>query len=81
VANSSKTDASNVVVPRGEARVLNHDNFKNPDKVAFVTKFNLLGNRGIVLLKPGRKIGNEDNKEGVNTNTPPAPRSLRFAGP
>jgi len=42
-----------VSVPRGQARVLNHDNFKNPAAVPPVDRFTLQPYRGVVLLRAG----------------------------
>ena len=50
----------NVPVPSGKAWVVTHTNLKNPYDT-LVTTFNIGKNRGLILLKEGKKIGNEDN--------------------
>jgi len=61
VVNPSREDAKGVPVPKGRARVINHYNFKRPDSAPLVRRFDLPKHRGVILLKEGRKIGNEDN--------------------
>jgi len=62
VVNPSKADARSVPVPGdGKARVLNHDTFLDADTQPLVERFDLPVHRGIILLKPGRAIGNRDN--------------------
>jgi hypothetical protein len=61
VVNPTTKDTSDVAVPGGEARVLSHETFKNADGAPAVNRFDLPAHRGVVLLKPGRKAGNEDN--------------------
>ena len=61
VVNAGQKDARGVKVPRGKARVINHSNFKTPDAAPLVETFDLPKHRGCILLKPGHKIGNEDN--------------------
>jgi hypothetical protein len=61
VINKWNTDAkTNVPVPSGKAYVVTHRNLKNPYGT-LVTSFDIGKNRGLILLKKGRKIGNEDN--------------------
>jgi hypothetical protein len=52
----------NVPVPKGKAYIVNHSNLKDPCKDKPVTRFDIGENRGIILLKEGKKIGNQDNK-------------------
>jgi len=62
VVNPSKNAAAKgIPVPRGRARVLDHGNFKAAERAPLVTQFDLPSLRGIVLLKEGRKVGNQDN--------------------
>jgi hypothetical protein len=62
VTNKPQTDSkTNVPVPKGKAWVVTHKNLKNPYSDPLVTKFDLGKNRGIILLKKGKKIGNENN--------------------
>lgn len=61
VTNKWNTDAkTNVPVPSGKVYVVTHRNLKNPYGT-LVTSFDIGKNRGLILLKKGRKIGNEDN--------------------
>lgn len=61
VANKYNSDAkTNVPIPSGEAYVVTHKNLKNPYGT-LVTSFDLGKNKGLILIKKGRKIGNEDN--------------------
>jgi len=59
--NPTTTDATGVVVPCGQARLIDHDQLRKADAAPLVRSFDLPSHRGIVLLKPGRRIGNEDN--------------------
>ncbi|MBC7288194.1 MAG: hypothetical protein H5T86_09170, partial [Armatimonadetes bacterium] len=59
--NPSQQDASGVAVPAGRARVINHDNFRNPDAAPLVGNFDLPKHRGVILLREGRQLGNSDN--------------------
>jgi hypothetical protein len=59
--NPTRTDAIAVSVPRGKARIIHHGNLKKADDALQVEAFDLASHRGIVLLKPDRRIGNEDN--------------------
>lgn len=61
VVNPGTQNAKDVASPMKGVRVLNHANFRAADKVAPVARFDLPAHRGIILLKPGRKAGNEDN--------------------
>jgi hypothetical protein len=63
VANKALTEAKkDVPVPKGKAYIVTHSNLKNPDSGSLVSKFDIGKNRGLILLKKGKKIGNEDNK-------------------
>ena len=63
VVNPTKTDAVNVAVPgRAKARVLSHDTFQHSNEQTLVQYFDLPSHRGIILLKPKRQIGNQDNR-------------------
>ncbi len=53
-----------VQVPEGRARVINHDNFKQPEAAPLVKQFNLPAHRGVILLREGRRLGNADNRVG-----------------
>jgi hypothetical protein len=59
--NPTRTDAIAVPVPRGSARIIDHDNLKKTNQAPQVDAFDLASHRGVALLKPGRHIGNEDN--------------------
>jgi len=61
VNKTYQQNKTGIPVPSGRARVITHANFKNTDAAALATSFNLNYYRGVVLLKEGRKIGNEDN--------------------
>ena len=62
VTNKWNTDPkTNVPVPYGKAWIVTHENLKNPYSNPLVTKFNIGRNRGLILLKEGKKIGNQDN--------------------
>jgi len=62
VVNPTEQDAMGVPVPGGgQARVLNHDNFKQAEAQPLVSQFDLPVHRGVILLKPGKRAGNEDN--------------------
>jgi len=62
-ANPTAANAAKVAVPGGaQARVLNHYTFKHPDDQPLVSTFDLPAHRGVILLKPGRQIGNQDNQ-------------------
>jgi len=52
---------SNLPVPFGRARVITHSNFKHADDALLVTHFDIDNYRGLILLREGKKIGNEDN--------------------
>ena len=63
VVNPTRTDAMSVAVPGGaKARVLTHDTFQQSKKQPLVRYFDLPSHRGIILLKPERQIGNQDNR-------------------
>ncbi|MBI5384460.1 MAG: hypothetical protein HZA90_07200 [Verrucomicrobia bacterium] len=59
--NGEAKDATDVKVPSGSARVLNHANFKNSQAAPLVTSFDLPAHRGVVLLREGKRVGNADN--------------------
>jgi len=62
VVNPTDQDAMGVPVPGGgQARLLNHDNFKQAEAQPLVSQFDLPVHRGVILLKPGKRAGNEDN--------------------
>ena len=62
VANKALSEAkTNVPVPSGKAYLVTHSNLKNPYSGPLITTFNIGKNRGLILLKEGKKIGNEDN--------------------
>lgn len=62
VVNPTKTDARDIPVPGGgKARVLDHDTFKQPDQQPLVEQCDLSSHRGVILLKPGKLAGNQDN--------------------
>jgi hypothetical protein len=60
--NPTTADARSILVPHGQARVLNHDTFEHPDTQPLTDRFDLPAHRGIILLKPGHLIGNGDNR-------------------
>jgi hypothetical protein len=53
VATNPTGSPVEVTVPRGQARVLGHDNFKNPASAPAVDRFTLQPYRGVVLLRAG----------------------------
>ena len=62
VANVSQTPAkTSIPVPSGKAYIVTHSNLRDPYSGPLVTSFNLGKNRGVILLKEGKRIGNEDN--------------------
>jgi len=62
VTNYAHTTAkTGVPVPSGKAWVVSHANLRNPYSDDLVSTFSIGKNRGLILLKEGRKIGNEDN--------------------
>lgn len=61
VVNPANSPATGVAVPAGEARVIDHDSLSRPETSPLVQSFDLPSQRGIVLLKKDRKIGNADN--------------------
>lgn len=61
VVNPTSRNSTGVAVPRGKARVLTHDTFKEYDRMPLVDTFDLPSHRGIMLLKSGRSAGNSDN--------------------
>jgi hypothetical protein len=62
VVNPTSTTAADVAVPRGRARLIDHDALEQPESRPLVEQFNLAAQRAIVLLKEGRALGNADNK-------------------
>ena len=62
VVNPTKVDVRTIPVPSGgKARMLTHDTLTRADQQPLVTQFDLPSHRGVLLLKPGRRAGNEDN--------------------
>jgi hypothetical protein len=62
VVNPTRSDVREISVPGGgTARVLGHDTFRNADQQPLIGEFELPSHRGVILLKAGRKVGNEDN--------------------
>ncbi|HID24226.1 MAG TPA: hypothetical protein EYP14_17740, partial [Planctomycetaceae bacterium] len=61
VTNPTRKHVKRISVPRGRARVLDHDNFEHPETAPLVAAFTLPAHRGVILLKEGRQIGNGDN--------------------
>jgi hypothetical protein len=60
--NPTRMDVHTIPVPgHGQARVLSHDTFTQAQRQPLVAQFDLPSHRGVILLKPGRKAGNEDN--------------------
>lgn len=57
VANTTLADLKALKVPTGQARVITHANFKSSNSAPLVGTFDLPLHRGIVLLKPGKLIG------------------------
>jgi hypothetical protein len=63
VMNPTSSDVREILVPGGgTARILGHDTFRQADPQSLVEQFELRSHRGVILLKPGRKAGNEDNE-------------------
>ena len=62
VTNTPMTESKiNVPVPHGKAYIVTHHNLKDPYSSKPVTKFDIGKNRGLILLKKGKKINNADN--------------------
>ena len=62
MVNPTGSDVREILVPGGgTARVLGHDTFRHADQQPLIDQFDLPTHRGVILLKPGRKVGNEDN--------------------
>jgi hypothetical protein len=56
------SDVREILVPGGgTARVLGHDTFRQAGQQPLIGEFKLPVHRGVILRKPGRKVGNEDN--------------------
>lgn len=62
VVNPTEEPAVGVAVPQGEARVIDHDALAHPESRPVVRRFDLPARRGVVLLKPGRALGDSDNR-------------------
>jgi hypothetical protein len=58
--NPTATDARGVPIPTGQARVLDHYTFEHADAQPLVWRFDLPAHRGVILLKPGRRVGSAD---------------------
>jgi hypothetical protein len=61
VVNPGEEAATGVRSPVPHVRVLNHSNFRSAEGLPEVSKFDLPAHRGVILLKAGHKVGNEDN--------------------
>ena len=62
VVNPTGSDVREIPIPGGgSARVLGHDSFRQADQQPLVDRIGLPSHRGVILLKAGRKAGNEDN--------------------
>jgi len=60
--NPTRTDARAVAFPSGKkARVLTHDTFKQTQEQPMAERFDLPSHQGVILLKPGKQAGNQDN--------------------
>lgn len=59
--NPTTKDARGVPVPKGRARLIGHDLLKTPEVAPLVDTFDLPARRGVILLKEGRLLGNQDN--------------------
>jgi hypothetical protein len=59
--NPGTADAKDVAAPVERVRVLDHATFRDAGNAPEVSRFDLPAHRGVILLKHGRKIGNEDN--------------------
>jgi hypothetical protein len=62
VVNPADKPAEVIAVPAGEARVIEHATLERTESSPLVKTFNLPAQRGIVLLKAGRAIGDSDNQ-------------------
>jgi hypothetical protein len=58
--NPTDTPAQGVLIPGGQARILDHYTFEHPEAQPLVTRFDLPAHRGVVLLKAGRHMGNTE---------------------
>jgi len=72
-ANCTAAGLAGLAVPRGSVRVLAHGSFREPTGAPPVTAFSLPAHRGVVLLKDGRQVGNEDNPAPPAGPPPPQP--------
>jgi hypothetical protein len=68
VVNPTATDAHGIAVPGGQARVLDHYSFEHSELQPLVTRFELPAHRGVVLLKPGRRVGSTDQQHAGSSN-------------
>lgn len=59
--NPGTSDAKELQTPAANVRVLNHGNFRDAEDIPEISRFDLAAHRGVILLKRGRKIGNQDN--------------------
>jgi hypothetical protein len=66
--NPTDKPAEGVAIPAGEAYVVDHDTLEQPTAHPAVRRFDLAARRGVVLLKPGRAIGNADNPHTKNNH-------------
>jgi hypothetical protein len=57
VVNPTNALVQGVPVPQGQARVLDHYTFEHAQDQPLVASFDLPAHRGVVLLKPGRQLG------------------------
>lgn len=73
VVNPGTSNVVGTPVPAPGLRVLNHSNFRSAEEARAVSEFDLPSRRGVILLKPGRKAGNEDNPQGCAPQ-PPCPQ-------
>jgi hypothetical protein len=57
VVNGTAADLAGVRVPRGAARVIEHDELHAPDTAPLVEAFDLPLHRGVILLRDGAALG------------------------
>jgi hypothetical protein len=70
VVNPTENLVQGVHVPKGQARVLDHYTFENSEAQPLVTRFDLQAHRGVVLLKPGRHVGDIDQASAGSSKAP-----------